>query len=258
MVVVETVRAAVHEIFSGIQGEGVLVGVRQIFTRFHGCTLRCRYCDTRASFGTPPPACAVEQTAGNHDAVPLPNPLSAADILTAALRLQEGYPHHSVSLTGGEPLLQRPLLDELLPLLHAAGLPTYLETNGQLPEEFAALREIPRYLAMDFKLPSLVEGGLAWEPQTAFLETALARLPLEVIQVKIVFGAGCGEEIEEAARRIAILHRDVTCVLQPLTRRPNGPAPPSPRAVLEAQRLAAARLDHVRVIPQTHVILGQR
>jgi len=256
--VVTGTRAVVHEIFSGIQGEGVLVGVRQIFVRFHGCLLHCRYCDTRASCGTPPASCDTEQSAGNRDTAPLPNPLAAEDIVEAALRLQQGYPHHSVSLTGGEPLLQRPLLDELLPALHAAGLPTYLETNGQLPQELAALRDMPRYLAMDVKLPSLVEGGVAWEPQAAFLDTALARMPREAVQVKIVFGAGCLEEVEDAVRLIAARRRDIACVLQPLTRRPSGPPPPSPRAVLEAQRIAANYLDHVRVIPQTHVILGQR
>ena len=41
--------ATIQEIFSGIQGEGVLVGVRQIFLRFHGCQLHCRYCDTPAT-----------------------------------------------------------------------------------------------------------------------------------------------------------------------------------------------------------------
>jgi len=251
-------RAAIHEIFSGIQGEGLLVGIRQVFVRFHECTLCCRYCDTSASYGPPPPACAVEQSAGCRDMQQLPNPLSTADVLAAVRRLQRDYPHHSVSLTGGEPLLRRLLLDELLPALHAVGLPAYLETNGQLPVELAALRELPDYLAMDFKLPSLVEGGLAWEPQTTFLKTALARLPREAVQVKIIFGAGCLEEIESAAKLISVHGRDIACVLQPLTRRHNSPPPPSPRATLEAQRIAAHYLDNVRVIPQTHVIIKQR
>jgi len=251
-------QASVHEIFSGIQGEGMLVGVRQVFVRFHGCPLRCRYCDTSASHGPPPPSCAIEQSAGFRDFRPLPNPLSTEDALAAVHRLHEGCPHHSVSLTGGEPLLHRPLLDELIPAFHASGLPTYLETNSQLPEELAALREPPSYLAMDFKLPLLVEGKLGWEPQAAFLETALARLPRDAVQVKIVFGAGCQEEVEHAATMIAAQGQDIACVLQPLTRRHHGPPPPSPRATLEAQRLAAKYLDNVRVIPQTHVIIRQR
>jgi len=36
----------IFEIFSSFQGEGTLVGRRQIFIRFAGCPLRCSYCDT--------------------------------------------------------------------------------------------------------------------------------------------------------------------------------------------------------------------
>ncbi|MCL5059022.1 MAG: 7-carboxy-7-deazaguanine synthase QueE, partial [Actinobacteria bacterium] len=42
-------KAAVREIFSSVQGEGPYVGTRQIFIRFDGCNLSCRYCDTARS-----------------------------------------------------------------------------------------------------------------------------------------------------------------------------------------------------------------
>ena len=41
----ESVHGNVVEIFSGIQGEGIHVGRRQIFLRLAGCNLRCDYCD---------------------------------------------------------------------------------------------------------------------------------------------------------------------------------------------------------------------
>jgi len=41
--------ADIAEIFSSIQGEGLYVGRRQIFIRFCGCNLNCRYCDTETS-----------------------------------------------------------------------------------------------------------------------------------------------------------------------------------------------------------------
>ena len=37
------------EVFSSFQGEGLYVGQRQLFIRFAGCNLRCRFCDTEAA-----------------------------------------------------------------------------------------------------------------------------------------------------------------------------------------------------------------
>jgi len=253
--------ATVQEIFSGIQGEGILVGVRQVFLRLYGCGLHCRYCDTPASRGMPPMFCRVERAAGSREIAMPPNPLTVAEVLAAVARLQAGFPHHSLSLTGGEPLHWRAFLDALLPALPALGLPSYLETNGTLAEEMAALALPPDYIAMDIKLPSVTgEAGL-WAPHTAFLAAAVRRLGAadlcRRLQVKIVFGEESLEDIAHAAELIAAYRRDLPCVLQPVTPRGDGPAAPSPQTVLEAQRLAAAVLSDVRVIPQTHVQLGQ-
>ena len=36
----------VKEMFVSTQGEGPFVGYRQLFVRFCGCNLACKYCDT--------------------------------------------------------------------------------------------------------------------------------------------------------------------------------------------------------------------
>ena len=39
--------APITEIFSSIQGEGIFLGQKQIFIRFHGCNINCNYCDEK-------------------------------------------------------------------------------------------------------------------------------------------------------------------------------------------------------------------
>ena len=43
--------AKINEIFSSIQGEGPVVGYKQLFIRFCGCNLNCNYCDTEFQKG---------------------------------------------------------------------------------------------------------------------------------------------------------------------------------------------------------------
>ncbi|MHB9026653.1 MAG: 7-carboxy-7-deazaguanine synthase QueE [Armatimonadota bacterium] len=258
--------ATVQEIFSGIQGEGLLVGYRQIFVRFHGCGVRCRYCDTPATFAPAPEYAQVEEAAGNRQFAEEPNPLTVERLLACLGWLRRRFRHHSVSLTGGEPLLQRKFLDALLPALHARGFASYLETNGICHRELRNLAVPPHYLAMDIKLPSAASIDPVWEEHAAFLDAALAQLakedyglPLpERLQVKIVFAEDSLPDVERAAELLAACRKDIPCILQPVTARPGGPAPPTPATVLEAQRLASTHLRSVRVIPQTHVMMGQR
>lgn len=256
--------AVIHEIFSGIQGEGGMVGLRQIFVRFHGCNLACAFCDTPASRGTSPELCAIEEHAGSRTLAHLPNPMSISTLMASLLRMQDDYPHHSVSLTGGEPLLHLRFLNALLPLLQSAGLPSFLETNGTLADAFTALETIPDYIAMDIKLPSATGIHDCWESHAAFLGTVIARMGgddahaiSDRLQVKLVFGEHSLPDVSRAATLIAQVNLDIPCILQPLTPRVLAPPAPSVATVLEAQRLAAQLLRNVRVIPQTHVLLKQ-
>ena len=78
-------RLYVTEVFTSVQGEGVLTGVPSVFVRLSGCNLRCAWCDTPYSSWSPE---------GEHVTV---------DDLVADV-LGRGVRH--VVLTGGEPMLQ--------------------------------------------------------------------------------------------------------------------------------------------------------
>ena len=99
----------VVEKFTSINGEGTRAGELAVFIRFKGCNLRCSYCDTMWANTSECPY--KEET--------------PEEILNYVL----GTGIHNVTLTGGEPLLQKDIRD-LIHLLLQAGLQVEIETNG--------------------------------------------------------------------------------------------------------------------------------
>jgi 7-carboxy-7-deazaguanine synthase len=101
-------RLRVTEIFHSLQGEARTVGIPTVFVRLTGCPLRCGYCDTEYAF-----------TGGQW--------MSFDAILDEVAAHGARY----VTVTGGEPLGQRPCAD-LLKRLCDAGYTVSLETSGAL------------------------------------------------------------------------------------------------------------------------------
>ncbi len=130
------VKTKVKEFFVSIQGEGPYVGYKQLFIRFCKCNLNCNYCDT------------VFEADGETVEY------SAKELLDAVLKLDlTGV--HSVSLTGGEPLLEVEFLKEFLPLLRQAGVgKVYLETNATLVKQFLEIASLIDIVSADIKLGS--------------------------------------------------------------------------------------------------------
>ena len=124
--------AKINEIFSSIQGEGTVIGFKQLFIRFCGCNLNCNYCDTE--FGE-----------GN-----MYTPQSLFEKIFSDYDLKS---FHSISLTGGEPLLSYKFLQEFLPMVKGK-TKIYLETNATMTEELLAVKDKIDIIAADIKLPS--------------------------------------------------------------------------------------------------------
>lgn len=253
-------KAYLHEIFSSIQGEGPLVGVRQIFARLCGCNLTCEYCDTPTSRGQLAEA-RIEQTAGTRDFVQVANPIEAAVFIKAIAKLNNP-PHHSLALTGGEPLLQADFLLAVLPKLREL-LPIYLETNGTLPNELNKVLPYLDFISMDIKLASATGCAPDFAAHRAFLIIAdQRRIELNNMLaafVKIVVtGETTDAELQAAFSVITEVDRSIEVILQPASPVPGmAIKPPMPTQVLHWQTLGLAQLAQVRVIPQTHKLMGQ-
>lgn len=237
------------EIFSSIQGEGKYVGYRQLFVRFEGCNLDCRFCDTENSFGTHP-ICEIETYPGSRRFSQAINPLSAPEVASYINRFITELPHQAISLTGGEPLLQAEFIREVLSLLD--GCPVMLETNGTLPDRLERVIDLVDMVSMDFKLPQ-VTGKAYWEQHRRFLELASQK----DVYVKLVIPGNIEMgDFQKAVELIRDINKDIPFILQPVTPF-NGVEAPSPELMLELQQSALEELGDVRVIPQTHRMMNQ-
>ena len=104
----EDIRLRISEIFFSLQGESLAVGLPTVFIRLTGCPLRCGYCDTTYAF-------QGGQWMGLDDIV----------------REVGKYKSRFITVTGGEPLAQKPCV-ALLKMLCDLGYTVSLETSGAL------------------------------------------------------------------------------------------------------------------------------
>jgi organic radical activating enzyme len=163
-------------------------------------------------------------------------------------------PHHSVSLTGGEPLLYADFLAAFLPLLGGAHLKTYLETNGTLPHALSRLIDYIDIVAMDIKLPSATGGRAYWKEHYGFLKIAAGK---KVFVKSVVTNHTAMEDIVRTAMLIKKVGKTIPLVLQPATPLNDTEKPVDKGVLLKFMNAAMRkRLDNVRVLPQAHKILN--
>jgi 7-carboxy-7-deazaguanine synthase len=140
--------AKISEIFKSIQGEGIWQKKAQIFVRFFGCNLNCRFCDTKQN---------------SYKLMRVDQVIKSIDNFGS---------FHSVSLTGGEPLLQVDFIKDLTVVLKRLKKIVYLETNGVLHENLAKIIDLVDLISMDFKLPSSTGETPFWGRHQKFIKVA--------------------------------------------------------------------------------------
>jgi organic radical activating enzyme len=179
----------ISEVFESIQGEGLYLGERQIFVRLFGCNLDCKFCDTKLS-----------EFRQYHP----------QELLQELKTFQDNC--HSVTFTGGEPLLQKDFLKEVLPLTRQAGFRNYLETNGTLPEALAQVIDYLDIVAMDLKLPTSTGLKSFWDVHRRFLRISSAK---EVFLKAVICQSTQEHDLRQSISIIREINPAVVLVLQP-------------------------------------------
>lgn len=119
----------------------MLIGKRQIFIRFAGCNINCKYCDTKNSI--------TDETGFEYSFDQLYDEISK--LMTPDV--------DSLEITGGEPLLHSDYIYEFLTKYPFKAM---LETNATLPEDMKKLVDVIDIVSMDIKLPEHFNSTSQW------------------------------------------------------------------------------------------------
>ncbi|MCF7874807.1 MAG: 7-carboxy-7-deazaguanine synthase QueE [Candidatus Omnitrophica bacterium] len=180
--------AKIDEIFKSYQGEGPWQGKEQLFLRFFGCNLSCKFCDT-------------EQKSYRL--------MSVAQVREEIDSLGE---FHSISLTGGEPLLQVDFIEDFLSKVKKTGKIIYLETNGILYRNLAKIVDFVDMVSIDFKLPSSTGRGPLWGMHEKFIKA------VKNVDAYLKVVVGKNTTIDDLDKTLTIIKKnrpDLLLVLQP-------------------------------------------
>ncbi|MFO1011763.1 MAG: 7-carboxy-7-deazaguanine synthase QueE [Planctomycetota bacterium] len=257
--------APVLEVFASIQGEAAFVGEPQVFLRLRGCPLRCRWCDTPASWALAEGASARIATptrARREDA--WATPFQAACWIA---EVEPGGPR-TVSVTGGEPLLWPEFVLALKPMLGRRRL--HLETAGAHPRSLARVLPACDHVSLDLK----PEFDLDAPVELADPRTTRERAPRDAAEwsaarrecLRLVAGRdACGKLVVAGSRTpeayaplLDEVEREASgllVVVQPAS--PIGGVEAPSRELVDAvAEMARDRELAVRVLPQVHRLLG--
>lgn len=233
-------KAKVIEIFSSIQGEGPYLGESQVFVRFFGCNLSCKFCDEskKSEFSEYSENELIEKIINEG------KPRTKSEIFVRG--------ETTVSLTGGEPLLQADFLKEILPALKQRRMKIYLESNGVLKDSLLKVVDYVDIISMDIKLPSSTGIAPCWDAHSEFLKEASRK---NVFTKSVVTAQTLLSDIEMAVSIVEAVDKNIPFIIQPVSYNGNIENVDLLDSFFDS---AKKTLDDVRIIPQVHKILGVR
>lgn len=229
------------EIFTSVEGEGILYGTKTLFVRLAGCPFSCFYCDTPESL---PLDSGTEYT-----------------ISEAAQLIDDSLQDHTykVNFTGGDPLIQHEAVSSLAEHTRGKGVLTYLESSCFDSRRFEHVLPHIDIAKIEFKTrdSEFVDAqhyGQLHEQAVKCL--ALAVSAGRTVYIKIIVSSKT--TIQEMSRMAStvfdtVKHNDISgFVIQPVY----GRGAPSLELLLAMYDAVRPIYADVRVIPQLHKLIN--
>lgn len=234
-------KVRLFEIFTSVEGEGILYGTKTLFVRLAGCPFTCFYCDTI-------------------DALPIDSGTEysiseACEIIDKKLQRNT----FKVNFTGGDPLLQSQGVAELAKHVQSKHIPTYLESSCFDSKRFNEILPFIDYVKIEFKTED--SEFVDAKHFINLIENALECLKSSIQQkkttyIKIVVSSKTKpDSFNKLVQKIfnQVSNEDISgFIIQPTY----GVAEPTLDSLLELYDIVYSYYNKVRVVPQLHKFIG--
>jgi len=236
-------RVKLSEIFTSIEGEGILFGTKTMFVRLAGCPLNCHWCDT-------PYALPLES--GSDYSIDEVKELISKNL----------HPNtYKVNFTGGEPLVQFEAVIELSKFVRQKGIRTYLESACYDAARFAKVLPYIDLVKVEFKLKDskVVDEkhyGSLLRSELDCLKLAIGSGKTTYIKVVVTNSSSLKEfkELVHEVFRVAKPAEIAGFIIQPSYKIDE----PTLDVLFGFYDAVYPLYDQVRVVPQLHKVIGVR
>ncbi len=234
-------KVRLFEIFTSVEGEGILNGTKTLFVRLAGCPFTCFYCDTK-------------------DALPIDSGIEYS--ITDACNLIDKKLEdktYKVNFTGGEPLVQYEAVSEMAKHVKSKNIPTYLESSCYDSEKFSQVLPYIDFAKIEFKTSDA--EFVDEKHYFKLIDNSIECLKDSVASKKITFikiVVNSKTELESFRELIDRIFKVVSkeelagFIIQPSY----GIAEPSLGKLLMFYDLVYPKYHEVRIVPQLHKLIG--
>ena len=234
-------KVRLFEIFTSVEGEGILYGTKTLFVRLAGCPFTCFYCDTT-------------------DALPLDSGKEYTIQDACALIEKELKDNtYKVNFTGGDPLIQHEAVAEMAKHIQSLDIPTYLESACFDSKKFNHILPYIDLVKIEFKTEDSEFIDSKHYPN--YIENVLECLRSSIsakkqTYIKIVVSSKTTPE--SFSKLVSEIFNNVSkddlsgFIIQPTY----GVSEPSLQNLLKLYDIVYPYYNEVRIVPQLQKIMG--